>query len=231
MKRIKKMSLLIAVGSIALVLLTVFAVLWNKNRALGTRLNGNSTNASGTQSSVGNTDNNVGATGNAVSDALQNTEKYQMYSNSSATKFEYELKSSYNSREEVLREIDDLNTCYKYFCDKKESSVVSKAKEARDGLMNILEEKIKAYPPSDEEILKSKTYVMEQRIDGLAMLVYTAEFDLNNRPDNEEYRQIYQTRKAEYEEAKGIEDKYKNGEITVDQALEQLGVSYTGLPY
>lgn len=36
---------------------------------------------------------------------------------------------------------------------------------------------------SDEEILKSKTYVMEQRIDGLAMLVYTAEVDLNNRPD------------------------------------------------
>ncbi|HZK22229.1 MAG TPA: hypothetical protein VFC76_08155 [Oscillospiraceae bacterium] len=227
----KKRSLFIAAGAITLALLTVFVILLSKNRVPGTRLNGNSTNASGTQKPVGNTDNNIGVTGNADPSMPQNTEKYQMYSNSSATKFEYELKSSYNSREEVLREIDDLNTCYKYFCDKKESSVVSKAKETRDGLMNILEEKIKAYPPSDEEILKSKTYVMEQRIDGLAMLVYTAEFDLNNRPDNEEYRQIYQTRKAEYDEAKGIEDKYKNGEITVDQALERLGINYTGLPY
>lgn len=227
----KKRSLFIAAGAITLALLTVFVILLSKNRVPGTRLNGNSTNASGTQSSVGNTDNNVGATGNAVSDALQNTEKYQMYSNSSATKFEYELKSSYNSREEVLREIDDLNTCYKYFCDKKESSVVSKAKETRDGLMNILEEKIKAYPPSDEEILQSKIYVMEQKIDGLAMLVYTAEIDLSNRPDNEEYGQIYQTRKAEYEEAKKIENKYKKGEITVDEALKQLGVVFTGLSY
>lgn len=84
---------------------------------------------------------------------------------------------------------------------------------------------------SDEEILKSKTYVMEQRIDGLAMLVYTAEVDLNNRPDNEEYRKIYQTRKAEYEEAKEIGDKYKNGEITIDEALKRLGIKYTGLPY
>jgi len=218
-------------GAVSLVLLTAFVIMLSKDHAFGTRLNGNLVKNSGTQKQVSDITSNNSATGGAAKDSLQNSEKYQMYSNSSAAKFEYELKDAYNSREEILLEIDDLNTCYKYFCDKKEPFVVLKAKETRDGLLEVLTEKIKAYPPSGDEILQSKKYVMRERIGGLEMLVYTAEFDLNNCPDNEEYKQIYQKYKADYEEAKRIEDKYKSGELTIDQALSQLGIEYTGLPY
>ncbi|OQA50051.1 MAG: hypothetical protein BWY46_00222 [Firmicutes bacterium ADurb.Bin300] len=153
--------------------------------------------------------------------------------NSETAPFQYNLKATYISRAELLNEKENLGKSFEEFVAINENNENARvaARKTLEELDSIINEKLKEYPPSDEEVLEAKEQLIKEKI------VFREDFyrDLSDylktSPDNTSYIQNYEKYKADYEEAKKIEDKYKSGELTIDQALSQLGIEYTGLPY
>ena len=176
-----------------------------------------------------NKDQNNGLTNSSNS----STKATAHFTNSETAPFQYNLKATYSSRAELLNEKENLGKSFEEFVAINENNENARAaaRKTLEELDGIINEKLKKYPPSDEEVLEAKEQLMKEKIVFKEDFYRDSSDYLKTSPDNTSYIQNYEIYKADYEEAKKIEYKYKSGDLTIDQALSQLGIEYTGLPY
>ncbi len=177
--------------------------------------------------SGGSTNTKNNATEKIVAVITQNSEKVLEYSNSGASEFKYDLKKTYASREELLQERTNLSACYKVFIDNKDNHTVTQATDLYNKLMGIIKEKPKAFPPSNEEVFQEKKKLYDDEMFYRKQFLLEASMKLEADSGNPDRVQQYQDRKNAYEDAQKIGAKYDGKEISIDEALKQLGIEYT----
>ena len=133
--------------------------------------------------------------------------------------FDYELKDSYSSRDELKYELQTLVYCYdawrdgKGFPDDFNSDPNYLKYQALD---NTLREMLKKFPPDEEEITQDKVNRFYSRIGLIEQDVMFAQDKIEGF-DLEKYT-------VELEAAKKVQAEYEAGKITIDEARKRLGI-------
>ncbi len=140
--------------------------------------------------------------------------------------FIYNLKETYTSRNEIKQERRNLQTAYYTFtAGKNDSEILNKATEYYEKSDKILNEWLRQYPADEAEILFIKEYILEHAV---SLQKDSVEHYERYRDDYsaEEAEEKIQFAKETYEFAHSVETAYKNGEISIDEAFETLGLVY-----
>ncbi len=137
--------------------------------------------------------------------------------------FSYPIKDFYSSREEIEAEKEALSTSYYKFEVGKDLQTREKAEEAYKNYMKILGEWLDKYPPDEKDILAEKERLLKQNLIFEKDDLYVAENNLANNPP-EKAEEILKKAKEDYEKAVEVQERYDAGEITIDEALEQLSI-------
>ena len=137
--------------------------------------------------------------------------------------FVYELKEHYSSREEVEKEIELIQECYLMFKVGKDSDTCNKAKETYNDYMKTMEKWLEKFPPESAEILAEKERLLEHYVYFCKESVHNAEKNVKGLPQ-EELTEELQRAKDNYSKAKDVQNRYKNNEISIDEAIEKLGI-------
>ncbi len=144
---------------------------------------------------------------------------------STATQFTYVLKETYKSRNEIKQELDSLERAYYNFIVNKDTETKNAAEKKYIECEKILFEWLNRFSPDDEEILKEKEHLLDQKVffDKEDLFMVEKTFD-KYPPDTAKEKLEYA--KKEYEHSCSVSEAYKNGEITIDEALEKIGIAY-----
>ncbi len=146
----------------------------------------------------------------------ENEKSAKKYFNINGTEtFSYEIKEKYSSRAEIEAESERLESVYLQYIVEKNEELNEQANEIYNKRNKELYYLLKKIPCSDEDILKEKERMIEQDVFfEKDFVIYAEKMVL----DKEEQKKIY-------EAAKAVEDSYKKGEITIDEALFKLNIT------
>ncbi len=160
-----------------------------------------------------------------VSVSVQENISAEDNTNSDTTQFIYDLKKTYTSRDEIKQELDRLETAYYNFIVNKNIEARNAAEKKYDECEKILFEWLERFPPDDAEILKQKENLLNQKVFFDKEDLFVAEKNLaNDSPDIAKEKLEYA--KKEYEHSCSVSKAYENGEITIEEALDKLGLTY-----
>lgn len=134
-------------------------------------------------------------------------------------KFEFNLKENYSSREEVLAEDKRLTDAYYAYEVGKSADEYKDAFEEYKSLQKVLGIELLKFLPSDEEILAQKEKRLNQRVWGYEEDIFY--YEKNENKDE----QVLNNIKTLYNQAVSVRDDYNSGKITIDKALEELGIT------
>ncbi len=134
-------------------------------------------------------------------------------------KFEFNLKENYSSREEVLAEDKRLTDAYYAYEVGKSADEYKDDFEEYKSLQKVLGIELLKFPPSDEEILAQKEKRLNQRVWGYEEDIFY--YEKNENKDE----QVLNNIKTLYNQAVSVRDDYNSGKITIDKALEELGIT------
>jgi len=67
---------------------------------------------------------------------------------------------------------------------------------------------------------------INEKLASIGEVLRYAEKDCQENPNNAEAQAFYRIHQEKYEEMNGVYEKYKNGQITIDEALSLLGIVY-----
>lgn len=143
--------------------------------------------------------------------------------------FEYEIKSSYSSRKEVLEELYTLSKCFDQYTgnidiDNYKFNGSDSAVNKHDQVMTTLEEELKKFPMSDEDEIRqrriNKFYSYHATLKG----IYETKEMQFKATGEENYKRQYEEDKALYDEEEIVRKDYESGKITIEEALIRIGL-------
>lgn len=141
--------------------------------------------------------------------------------------FSFELKESFSSRKEVLREKERLSEAYStYKNDCYDEKLLTKAFETLSELQDKLDKELEKFPPDEAEILEEKEMKLDYEVNYLELSLSTLYAVWQDDPDNQEKKQYYLDEKENLAFAQKIKQQYSDGKISIDQALEALETEY-----
>ena len=172
------------------------------------------------------------------SSPLPATDKEMMKKYEKMERFEYSLKESYESRRDISDEFSRIESCYIAFEFGKDENIVREAKKLKDELQKQLLLMAEDIPWTEEEIEQRKVNAFygfcRFRDDDLLHATQDYEYfvekghdadQYGHRPDKEKIASNYEYQQLRYETAEEARVKYESGEITIDEALEMIGMS------
>lgn len=137
--------------------------------------------------------------------------------------FIFTLKKEYTSREEILLEIEKLKEYYFDYCVNKTVEEIELADTSYKSLLKILNDHLNSFLPSDLEILTEKERMLKQYVFFKKEDLTFAKNSYKNNPVSENSEKVKRAKNS-YDNAEKILKKYEKKEITIDEALEKLGV-------
>lgn len=219
--RKKKIVFVICAASILILSAIVFVIIQNRNNANGSLLSYPTTNELH-QSQEPQT-NVIQRT--ITNNVEPNTSIISHYSAVTGA-FIYKTKESYNTREEVFQEKADLLASYKVYIDGKPQAMQQEALRVCQSIEAVLDDFLQEIPPSEDEIMQDKISQLNSEINFRKHFAHVSSEILSANPTNETFIADAQKFQRELEQAQDIEKQYLDGKITIDRALELLGVVY-----
>ncbi len=137
--------------------------------------------------------------------------------------FQYQLKENYSSREEILIEREKLENAYYEYGNNVSREDFEEAEVIYDQLDSQLFTLLNSYPPTENEILSEKEYMLNMHVSMCAEDIYFLKIRYSGKPTDELLNRISDCEKK-YNYALEIQGMYKSNQITIDKALEKLGV-------
>ena len=137
----------------------------------------------------------------------------------------FQLKKHYTSREDVLKEIENLNSIYYNFTtENKTDADLKERAEKYAKLTETLNNLLYTYPPSEEDILNEKERMLDEQIG----FRYEDYFYYKNGIDEQNLSESEKIFKQElynkYLTDLNVQNDYKSGKITIDEALDTLKI-------
>lgn len=141
--------------------------------------------------------------------------------NTTYADFTYTLKDSYSSRLEIIREKDNLDKSFNEYSNGKSDEAVRKEREVVRSLQNKLTQELEKYPKGENEILLEKENALRSEIHLLGFDFYgDPNFEINQENERAVKKMV------EFKKGLEIQKQYENGTITIDEALNTLGIKY-----
>ncbi|MGN0527043.1 MAG: hypothetical protein ACI4IF_06365 [Acutalibacteraceae bacterium] len=170
-----------------------------------------------------NTQNAIDSTSqNVVKDNENSTIANELSDNGNEV-FSYPIKDSYSSREEIEAEKDAITKSYLSFKVGKDTDTCTKAKETYNEYMKTMQTWLDKYPPESQEIMAEKERLLNQFVFFEEEALYVAENNLEKNSPDEAAKELDRAEKN-YQKAVDVQKQYKDGEITIDEALEILDI-------
>lgn len=144
--------------------------------------------------------------------------------------FVYELKDKYDSYRSVKEEYDNLLLTFNFFEDKSNSSaLVDNSKRCEEYELALMKYALKTFTVEEIDTVE-KEDEMYFEICCLEDYVIFAEeeYDLAGISKKSECKERINSAKENLEAAEKVVVAYENGEITIDEALDKLQITYTG---
>ena len=137
--------------------------------------------------------------------------------------FQYQLKENYSSREEILIEKEKLENAYYEYGNNVSREDFEKAGVIYDQLDSQLFTLLYSYPPTENEILSEKEYMLNMHVSMCAEDIYFLKIRYTSKPTEELLSRINDC-EEKYNYALEIQEMYKNNKITIDEALNKLSI-------
>lgn len=153
--------------------------------------------------------------GSAISDAFNvkfddQKENFQQ--------FEYTLKSSYSSREDVMEEIDRLGIYYKNHIENCSDRYVNSIKQQFTELQKHLSEELEKFPDPTKKPTIEQKFVEELEFWESQYIQWKG---YKNDPDLD-FRNSYLKVKKIYDQCLNIKARLESGNITIEQAYDEI---------
>lgn len=133
-------------------------------------------------------------------------------------RFEYTLKNSYSNREDVMQEINRLGVYYKNHIENCSDEYVNSIKPQFTELQKRLSEELKKFPDSTSEPSTEQKFTEEFEFWKSQYIQWKG---YKNDPDSD-FRSGYLKIKAIYDQCLDIKARLESGEITLEQAYNEI---------
>ena len=161
---------------------------------------------------------------NAVSVSNGNT---YFYDYSKDVEFSYDINKRYSNRQSIKNELDNLSDAFENFCDGKTDEECFENLKKYEYYKSVLNNYLTDFPKSDDDILLEKEEKLYYEFSLLDDKMTFISERYSNAKEKNELKSKYESIKSDYEKGLKIINSYEKGEISIDDALNSLGIKYT----
>lgn len=161
---------------------------------------------------------------NAVSVSNDNT---SLHDYSKDDEFSYDINKRYSNRQSIKNELDNLSDAFENFCDGKTDEECFENLKKYEYYKSVLNNYLTDFPKSDDDILLEKEEKLYYEFSLLDDKMTFISERYSNAKEKNELKSKYESIKSDYEKGLKIINSYEKGEISIDDALNSLGIKYT----
>lgn len=148
--------------------------------------------------------------------------------NDTTKPFEYKLKDSYSSRQQVLEEMYTLDQCHRRYLDYTAQNDSYEFEDiSHDTFIDLaitLQSELSKFPPSEYEKKQNRINEFYAYHETSKTVYETFKAKMDGNFEYETNKKYYNMYKAEYDKEEIVRKDYEAGKITIEEALIRIGL-------